>query len=115
MYHGCCAQCDDVDARLEAAERELAEARAEIARMIPPLRVSDDPEETDAVVSTPTYVLMSRAAADSASVLHRRWRDERDEARALLRAVIGVLETHTPGNDAIEAIEAFLARTEGKK
>ena len=37
------------------------------------------------------------------------------EARALLRAVIGVLETHTPGNDAIEAIEAFLARTEGKK
>lgn len=104
--------------RLESCERELD-------RRIEPLRESDDPEETEAVRITPTYVLMTRAAADGEAAMAHRWRDERDEARALLKTLRGdanrLCDRNLGGTyeedcrRTLAEVAAFLARTEAPR
>ena len=78
----------------EALRVELAEAKAERDRRIEPLEESDDPEEAEAIRMTPTYVLMTRAAADGDTEI-RRAQKKRADALAQANATLREYAQHT--------------------
>jgi hypothetical protein len=73
--------------QLAEASQRIEALQAEVDRRIEPLVVDDDPEVAQAIRMTPTYVLMTRAAADGDAAVWRgrcdKLKAERDEYKAL--------------------------------